>query len=160
MQVISQKLRTEVATMTIIHTEERTFRPCLMLSVLRLHDIQNDGDSIFIVASDKPLIGICSVCPHDPVAPQAALCSFMIRHDNPGARLQRELACVLLLASLYGGIFMKHLIDIDGGEALDLGVHTGLRVQLLRHIDVLLVLLKESFQVKLAVRVHVSYNGG
>ena len=68
MQVVSQELSAEMATMTIIHSEEGALRPLLMLPMLWLDDIQNNGYSVLVVPSDKTLISISSICPHNPVS--------------------------------------------------------------------------------------------
>ncbi len=75
----------------------------------------------------------------------------MIGNDYSCARLKRKLSCIILIASLNSGILMKHLIDIQSGETLNLRVHSCLRVKLLLDAYVLLVLLKESFQIKLSI---------
>ena len=87
MQVISQELSTQVATMTIIYTKEGALGPCLMLSVLRFYYIQNYRDPVLIISSDEPLIGIRSVCPNDSVPAETALSSLMIGNHYPGPRL-------------------------------------------------------------------------
>ena len=152
MQVISQELSTQVAAMSIIHAKEGALGPCLVLPVLRFDYIQNYGDAVLIISSDESLIGIRSVCPHDPVPAETALSGLVIGHDYPGPRLQRKLPRVILLAPLYRRVLVEHFVHVDGGETLNLGVHARGWIEFLAHIDVLLVLLEEVLQIQLAIR--------
>jgi hypothetical protein len=57
MQVVSQKVSADVATMSIINSEERAFWPKpIELLEFWLHDIENDGYSVFIIIPYKLLI--------------------------------------------------------------------------------------------------------
>ena len=153
MKIITQKLSAEMTPMAIIHSEEWALGPSLMLSVLRLDNIQNYWNSVFIITSDKSLISIGGVGPHDTIPSQAALGGFVIGNYDPCTGLQWELSSIILFTSFYSGIFMKHLVHIKCSETLNLGMNSRLRVKFLRHIDVFLVLLKKGFQIKLTVRV-------
>ena len=75
----------------------------------------------------------------------------MVGNDYPCARLKREFPSIIFVAPLYSGILMKHLIDIQSGETLNLGMYSSLGVKLLLDIYVLLVLLKECFQIQLGI---------
>ena len=157
MQVISQELSAQVSAVSIIHAKEGALGPCLMLPVLRFDYIQNYGDAVLIISPDEALIGIRGVCPNDPVPAETALSGLVIGHDYPGPRLQRELPRVILLAPLYRRVLVEHLVDVDGGETLNLGVHTRGWVEFLAHINVLLVLLEEVLQIQLAIRSRTHY---
>jgi hypothetical protein len=52
---------------------------------------------------------------------------------------------------------VEHLVDVDGSETLNLGVHASGWIEFLAHIDVLLVLLKEVLQIQLAIRSRTDY---
>lgn len=149
-----------MATVTVIHSEKRAFGPALMLSMFRLDDIQNDWNSILIIASDQALVGVCSVSPHNAVSSQAAFSCFMVGNDNSSPRLKREFPCIILIAPLNSGILMKHLIDIQSGEALNFGVNPSWGVKLLLNTYVLLVLLKECFQIQFCIRLAPDNWGG
>jgi hypothetical protein len=65
MQIVSQKVCASVASMAIENSEEAAFWPIVdVLLRWRLHDIQDNTNSILIVISDNSLIGVCRV-PHD-----------------------------------------------------------------------------------------------
>lgn len=157
MQVISQELSTQMSAVSIINAKEGALGPCLMLPVLRFDYIQNYGDAVLIISPDEALIGIRGVCPHDPVPAETALSGLVIGHDYPGPRLQRELPRVILLAPLYRRVLVEHLVDVDGGETLNLGVHARGWIKFLAHINVLLVLLEEVLQIQLAIRCSAHY---
>jgi hypothetical protein len=57
-KIVSEEISTGVPAMSIEHTEECAFRPRLALLGGRLHDVQDDRDSIFVVISDDALIGV------------------------------------------------------------------------------------------------------
>ena len=52
---------------------------------------------------------------------------------------------------------MEHFVHVESGEALNLGVHPCLRVHLLRHTDVLLILLAKRLEVQRTVRGSPNY---
>lgn len=99
--------------MSIIDSEEGTLGPLLVLSVLRLHNIQNNGDSVLIIRPYESLVSVCSVRSHDPVPSQTTFSSFMIWNDDSSSRLQGQLPCVFILISFYGGILMKHFVHVQ-----------------------------------------------
>ncbi len=97
--------------MAIVNTKEGAFRPVLVLTMLWLHYVEDDGYSVFIVASNKALIGISRIRSYNTVSSQTALGSLVVRDNDPGPRLKREFLGVFLL-SFYRGILMKHLINV------------------------------------------------
>jgi hypothetical protein len=67
--------------MTIEDSKEANLRPLYSLRKclsLRLHDIQNDTHSIFVVVSDNTLVGIGRVRLHDSTGLGRSSCYFMI----------------------------------------------------------------------------------
>ncbi len=52
---------------------------------------------------------------------------------------------------------MEHLVDVQCRKGLDLSVHTCLRIKFLRDTNILLILFKECFEIKLAVTLIASY---
>lgn len=102
-----------MASMSIVDSEEGTFRPLLMLAVLRFHNIQNNGDPILIVRPDQALVSVSSVRPHNPISSETALGSFMIRDDDSRPRLQRQLPRVFILIPLDRRVLMKHLVHVQ-----------------------------------------------
>ena len=54
-------------TMSIIHTEEAAPGPVLMLSRLRLEDVEDDADPIFVVVPDDALVGVGCIGAYDAV---------------------------------------------------------------------------------------------
>ena len=67
MQVISQKVSTPVAAMPVIDCEEMAFGPGGRRVVFWLHDIQDYGNSVFIVIPNSTLVGIGGVALDMPV---------------------------------------------------------------------------------------------
>jgi len=58
MQIISKEVCTINTTMSVIHSEKGAFRPLLIRSWSRLHNVQNYWHSVFIVIPDKSLVCI------------------------------------------------------------------------------------------------------
>ena len=67
MELIPKKVSTLGTTMTIIDGKEAAAGPEIYLLKLGLDDIQNDGDTIFIVVSNHTLMCIGSVCYYDAI---------------------------------------------------------------------------------------------
>ena len=153
MKIVSQVFSACMATMTVIHSEEWAFGPVFMLAMLWFHYVQDDRNSILIVSSDQALVGVCRISPYYPVPPQTAFCRLMIWHHYPRARLQRQLTSVLIIA-FNSCVFMKHQINIQSRERLDLGRDPCLRVNLLRYVNVILVLFKEGLKIQFTTIAH------
>ena len=71
MKIISEKVSTTITTMTIINAEKGAFGPCLTgfwWLGLRSHNVENDGDTVFIIISDDSLVGICTVSSYNAVS--------------------------------------------------------------------------------------------
>jgi hypothetical protein len=150
MQIVPQILSTSMASMTIVDTEEGALRPVLILPVIRLDNVQNDGDSVFIVCSDETLVGIGSICSDNPVPLQTALCRLMVGDDYPAARLQRELLGFIIFIAI-----VDHLVNILCCEYLSLRACQ--RVKLLGHIKTRLVSFEECLQSLLTIGQRLSY---
>jgi len=142
MQVVSKVLSAGMTTMSIVHPEEGTFRPVLMLSVFRLHNVENDGDAVLIIPPNQALIGVCRVRAYDTVPPKAALRCLMVRDHDPRPWLQRQLPRIFVI-SLDRCVLMEHLIDAKCGKGLYLGLHASLRIEFLRDRYVFLVVVEE-----------------
>lgn len=131
----------------IINTEEGAFGPVLMLAVLWLHDVQDDGDTVLVVASDQALVSVGRVSSHYAIPSQAALGGFVIGYNDSCSWLKRKLLCVFIL-SFNGGVLVKHLRYIKSCEGLNLCLASCLRIQFLSNSNVFLVLFKECFEIK------------
>jgi len=103
-EVIAEEFGTGMAPVAIVDAEEGALGPVLVLTVLRLNNVQYDRHPVFIIVPYKPLVSISSVCPHNAVPPQTALGGLVVRHDYARTRLEGELARILFL-SLYRGCF-------------------------------------------------------
>ena len=55
--------------MTVIDSEERALWPLMsfVLFALRLHDVQNDRNSVFVVVADDALVRVCAITSHETV---------------------------------------------------------------------------------------------
>ena len=70
-EVVLEIVSASVASMTIIHSEERALRPCLnLLLALGLDDIEDDGNPVLVVITDDTLICVGRVSVNDPVSLQ------------------------------------------------------------------------------------------
>ena len=70
-EVVLEIVSASVASMTIIHSEERAFGPCLnLLLALGLDDIEDDGNPVLVVITDNPLIRVGRVSVNDAVSLQ------------------------------------------------------------------------------------------
>ena len=73
-QVISEEISTCVATVSIKDSEEAALWPILdILLGLRLHDIEDDADPVFVVVSDDALVCVGSIADDMTGLPDAAL---------------------------------------------------------------------------------------
>lgn len=65
MQIVSQEVGASVATVTVKNAKEAAFRPFLNVFLdRRLHDVQDNADSVLVVVSNDALVGIRSIA-HD-----------------------------------------------------------------------------------------------
>ena len=86
MQVISQELGAGAAPMAIVDTEEGAGGPRLVLPVLRLDDVEDDGDAVFVVVANEALVSVGCVRAHDAISFVAALGGLVVRDNYPSAR--------------------------------------------------------------------------
>ena len=61
MQLVSQKVSALCSTMSIVDSEEGAARPVSRFLKLRLDNIQDDADSVFIVVPYYALMSVCCV---------------------------------------------------------------------------------------------------
>lgn len=68
-QVVPKEISAVRSSMAIVDSEKRSLWPKLdVFFVLRLHDVQNDRDSVFVVVPDYPLVCVGSVGLNDAVS--------------------------------------------------------------------------------------------
>lgn len=60
-ELVSQEISALCTTMAIIDSKEGASGPEVDLLELRLDDVENDRDAIFIVVSDHALVGVCGI---------------------------------------------------------------------------------------------------
>ena len=84
-EIVSKELSACASSVTIVHSEERTLGPGLMLSMLWLHDVQDNRHAVFIIVSNDTLMSLCSICTDNAIAFKAALCRLVIRNADTGA---------------------------------------------------------------------------
>ncbi len=113
-----------------------------MLSVFRLHYIQDYRDAVFVVIADKTLICISCIGSYNAITFVATLGWFMIWYDNSCARGECK-SCRLLL------IFMYHRICVNDSQSSDLSRFTRLRIYFVLYIYTLPVLFEKFFQILL-----------
>lgn len=84
MQIVTQEVRAHGAAVTVVYTEEGAFRPLLVLVVLRLrlHNVQDDGDAIFVVVANDALVRVSSVARHKTVPLVGELGVLVIRQTS------------------------------------------------------------------------------
>lgn len=74
MQVVSQKIRTSITSMTIKYSEKAALRPIYYILLgWWLHDIEDNTDPILIIVSDNSLIGVCSIAHYVSIFAHTAL---------------------------------------------------------------------------------------
>ena len=78
-----------------------------MLSMLRLHNVENDRYSVFIIGSNKTLISIGCISSHYSISLHAALCWLMIRNNNSCAGLEWKFPSLIVFISI-----MDHLVYV------------------------------------------------
>ena len=57
-KLVSEVVSTGCATMTVVNSEEGASRPLVDLLELRLNDVENDADSVFVVVPDDALMSV------------------------------------------------------------------------------------------------------
>ena len=68
-----------------------------MLTMLRLDDIKDDGNSVLIIVSDEALVSISGIGANDSISLIAALSRFVVWDDYASARRKRKSCRFLLL---------------------------------------------------------------
>lgn len=58
MKVIAEEVGAAITAMAVKHPEESALRPVLALLRRRLHDVEDDADSVLVVIPDDPLVSI------------------------------------------------------------------------------------------------------
>jgi hypothetical protein len=128
---------------SIINSKERTLRPFFVFPVFGLDNVENYGNTIFIVISYKTLVCVSSISSHNSISLVRAPGLLVVRNLDSCSRLQRILPGFIVF-----NFFMDHLISLGSGELLNLG-HTGLvgNMLALRNLvlHLLLVLAKSSW---------------
>lgn len=77
MQIIPEEVSASVSSMAIEDTEETALRPvCNIFLCWRLHNVENNANSILIVVSDDALVGIGSISHDVPILTNTALSWF------------------------------------------------------------------------------------
>ena len=142
MQIVPQELGAGTAAVAVVDAEERAGRPGLVLPVLRLHDVEDDGDPVLVVIANQPLVGVGGVGPHDAVALVAALGRLVVGDDDAGPWSEGQSCCLLLL-------LVHHRIGVNNGERADLCGFTRLRINFILHVHALPIALKQLFEVLL-----------
>ena len=85
MKVVSKEISTSVATMAVEDTKERALGPeFYVLFSRRLHDIEYDTDSVFIVVTDDSLVGVRSISNNTSVFSDTTFCWL------PRRKIQRK----------------------------------------------------------------------
>ena len=82
-KVVSQEIGADVTAMAIIDSKEGALGPLAPTELLRLrlHNIQDYSDSIFVVITDDALVSISSIGCDDSVALGRVLSGLIIRHE-------------------------------------------------------------------------------
>jgi len=92
-QVVSQELSTSTSAMAVVNAKIGAFGPSLVLPLLWLDNVQDDGYPVFVVIPDQSLVGVGCVRSHYSIAFETALGLLVVRNHNPLARLDFKL-CV------------------------------------------------------------------
>lgn len=141
-EVVSQELSTGTASVPIVHSEEGTCWPRLVLSMLRFHNVQDYRNSVFVVIAYEALVGVGCVGSHDAIPLVAALGWFVVGDNDAGAGGKSQ-CCGLLL------IFVHHLVGVDYCQSSDLRRLSRVGVNFVLHIDALPIPLEQFFEVLL-----------
>ena len=85
MEVVTKKISARVASVAVVDPEEGAFGPSLTrFGWLRLwsHDVENNGNSVFIIVPNNALVGVGSICSHDSVALRGELGTLVVGHQT------------------------------------------------------------------------------
>ena len=83
MKVISKEVSAHIAAMAVVNSEKAALGPLLASILLRLwlHDIEDNGDSVFIVVPHDSLVGVSTVSSDDSVAFHRVFGILIVWHD-------------------------------------------------------------------------------
>ena len=96
MKLISEVVGTCSSSMAVVDCEERASWPLIYILKLWLDDIQDNGNSIFIVVSDDSLVSVCTITAHDSIFLTSKL-GWVVRGDVPFDLLMLHFDVLLLL---------------------------------------------------------------
>lgn len=83
MEVIPKKISTNMPPMTIVYAKKRAFGPLLARELLwlGLHDVQNNGNSVFVIISNNSLVSISAISSNYSVAFSRILGWLVVWHQ-------------------------------------------------------------------------------
>ena len=108
-ELVSQELGAGVPAMAVVDTKKGAFWPIFFFPMRRFGNIDNNGNSIFIIVSDKTLIGYGRIGSHDTISLNGAFRWLFIRNNDSCPRLQSQFLRLLLFVSRD---LMDHLLDV------------------------------------------------
>lgn len=89
MLIISEKICTTSASVTIVYTKETAFRPSSFNESHRPHYVEDDADTVFIVGMNQGLVGSSSISAHLAALLKRALGRLVLRDvHSRGGRLR------------------------------------------------------------------------
>ena len=91
MQVVSEEISASRSAVPVIDAEEGTLGPFFVRPVRWLENVQDDRDSIFVVASDDALVGIGRICYDYSVPLNGALLRLVVGDNDLMGWLERHL---------------------------------------------------------------------
>lgn len=77
-KIVSQEVGAGRTAVAIVDPEEGASRPLFVHAILRLNNVEDDGDSVFIVVAYNSLVCVCSVSPDDAIVICGTASGFVI----------------------------------------------------------------------------------
>lgn len=77
-KIVSQEVGARRTAVAIVDPEEGASRPLFVHAILRFNNVEDDGDSVFIVVAYDSLVCVCSISPNDTIVICGAASGFVI----------------------------------------------------------------------------------
>ena len=115
-EMIPQELGAGRTAMSVVNAEKGAFGPFFVFPVVRLDDVEDDADSVFVVVPDQTLISVCCVASNHSVPLVGASGLLVVWNLDSGAWLQRILPRFVVF-----DLLVHHLLCLGCRELLHLG---------------------------------------
>ena len=114
-----------------------------MLTMLRLNNIEDDGNSVLVIVTDEALICVRGIGTHYTISLITTFSRFVVWDNDTCARCKRQ-SCRFLLLLMY------HRVRVDHSQSTYLCSFSRLRINLILNVNALPIPLEKLLQVLLS----------